>query len=671
MNFRFANFEIDVARHELRRAGAILHIEPQVFDLLVHLVSHRDRIVSKDELFDAVWQGRIVSEATLSSRISAARRVLGDSGNDQTLIRTVHKRGFRFIGNIEGADSAPAGAVIGTGLAPEDAGDDAAELVSVSEPLLLCAEAAIEDLSFANISRDPDGDDVALGLAVAVAPRTAAADRALDAAGSSAILQAHPEVGTAPEVKATVPNERGTARNVLVTIAVLALASLLVSAAWWVLSPSAPSAPPHTRDAGALASDALSSADRFKTPVPSIVVLPLVNLSGDAKRDYLADGITDSLISDLAHALPGISIVSRDTAFAYKGRGADARQIGRDLEVRYLLEGSVALDGEHIRVNARLVDTSEASQLWAERFDTELTSMLQVQDEIVRRVSRAIGLQVVDIEARRSWQERPDSAELIDLVMRGKATLNLPSSPATMIESRSLFEQAAKVEPASVDGLAGVATTLVFEFLNGYYDTGGDERLGRAERLLNRALATEPRHLMALKANAALRRAQGRFDDAIVAAEAIIMENPGEPWAYKEIGLSTLYLGKPEQALDWFAKADRMGPRDPGRWTWLDGRGHAFILLEREEDAVRALINALDANPKNVSSHAFLAAAYALLGRSEQARAALAAYLERRPGERISSFRRHSPVPLALTSQNYRQQYERLSEGLRKAGMPE
>ncbi len=616
-----------------------------MFDLLVHLVSHRDRIVSKDELFDAVWQGRIVSEATLSSRISAARRVLGDSGNDQTLIRTVHKRGFRFIGNIEGADSAPAGAVIGTGLAPEDAGDDAAELVSVSEPLLLCAEPAIEDLSFANISRDPDGDDVALGLAVAVAPRTAAADRALDAAGSSAILQAHPEVGTAPEVKATVPNERGTARNVLVTIAVLALASLLVSAAWWVLSPSAPSAPPHTRDAGALASDALSSADRFKTPVPSIVVLPLVNLSGDAKRDYLADGITDSLISDLAHALPGISIVSRDTAFAYKGRGADARQIGRDLEVRYLLEGSVALDGEHIRVNARLVDTSEASQLWAERFDT--------------------------IEARRSWQERPDSAELIDLVMRGKATLNLPSSPATMIESRSLFEQAAKVEPASVDGLAGVATTLVFEFLNGYYDTGGDERLGRAERLLNRALATEPRHLMALKANAALRRAQGRFDDAIVAAEAIIMENPGEPWAYKEIGLSTLYLGKPEQALDWFAKADRMGPRDPGRWTWLDGRGHAFILLEREEDAVRALINALDANPKNVSSHAFLAAAYALLGRSEQARAALAAYLERRPGERISSFRRHSPVPLALTSQNYRQQYERLSEGLRKAGMPE
>jgi adenylate cyclase len=331
----------------------------------------------------------------------------------------------------------------------------------------------------------------------------------------------------------------------------------------------------------------------------------------------------------------------------------------------------VALDGERVRVNVRLVDTREASQLWAERFDTELTSMLQVQDEIVRRVSRAIGLQVIDIEARRSWQERPDSAELIDLIMRAKSTLNLPSSPTTMIAARNLFEEALQVEPASVDGLAGVATTLVFEFLNSYYDTGGEERLGQAERLLNHALAIDPRHLMALKANAALRRAQGRFDDAIVMAETVITENPGEPWTYKEIGLSSLYLGKPQQALEWFAKADRIGPRDPGRWTWLDGRGHALILLGRDEDAIRALINALDANPKNVFPHAFLAVAYALLNRPEQARAALAAYLERRPGERISTFRRDAPVPLALTSQKYRQQYERLSEGLRKAGMPE
>src|SRR5262249_55657034 len=614
-------------------------------------------------------QGRIVSEATLSSRVSAARRVLGDSGNDQSFIRTVHKRGFRFIGNVVDDDSAvPA---IGTGLAPEDAADHPTELVPASEPLSLCAEPAIADPCLDNVSRDSDDDGFARGLALAVDARTATADRATNGAGGSAILQAPPEVGTAPEAKGTMPNARGAARNVRVTIAVLALALLLVPAAWWVLSSPAPSLPMHAQDGGALASDAPFSADRLKAPAPSLAVLPLVNLSGDAKRHYLADGITDRLISDLARALPGISIVSRDTAFAYKGKGTDAREIGRDLEVRYLLEGSVVLDGKRVRVNVRLVDTREASQLWAERFDTELTSMLQVQDEIVRRVSGAIGLQVVDIEARRSWQERPDSAELIDLIMRAKSTLNLPSSPATMIAARNLFERALEVEPASVDGLAGVATTLVFEFLNGYYDTGGEERLGKAERLLNRALATDPRHLMALKANAALRRAQGRFDDGIIMAETVIMENPGEPWTYKEIGLSSLYLGKPQQALEWFAKADRIGPRDPGRWTWLDGRGHALLLLGRDEPAVRTLISALDANPKNCWPQAFLAAAYAFLGRSEEARAALAAYLERRPGTRLSTFRRFSPVPLALTSPNYQQQYQRLTEGLRKAGMPE
>src|SRR5262249_44035574 len=188
-------------------------------------------------------------------------------------------------------------------------------------------------------------------------------------------------------------------------------------------------------------------------------------------------------------------------------------------------------------------------------------------DEVVRRVSRAIGLQIIDIEARRSWQERPDSAELIDLIMRAKSTINLPSSPATMIAARNLFEQALEVEPASVDGLAGVATTLVFEFLNGYYDTGGEERLGKAERLLNRALATDPRHLMALKANAALRRAQGRFDDAIAMAETVIMENPGEPWTYKEIGLSGFYLGKSPQTLGLFSQAHPLCPRAPGPWA--------------------------------------------------------------------------------------------------------
>src|SRR5262249_15174012 len=328
----------------------------------------------------------------------------------------------------------------------------------------------------------------------------------------------------------------------------------------------------------------------------SIAVLPFANLGGDSRQDYLADGITDSLTTDLSHALPGSFVVSRDTAFTYKGRIGDVRQIGRELVVRYALTGSIFPDGERLRINAKLVDAQAGAQLWAERFDVERTDILEVQDEIVGRLARAIGLKVIDVEGRRTERERPKSTDASDLLMRAKVIANRPSSRETMSGARDLYEQALKVEPENIDALAGVATTLVFEVLNGYYRTGNEQRLPEAEELLARTLAVEPRHLVALKASAALRRAQGKF----------------EPWAYKEIGFSTLYLGNPLGAIDWFAKADRLGPRDPARWTWLDGQGHALILLGRDEEAVRSLRAALDSNPNTVGTYALLASAYAL-----------------------------------------------------------
>jgi adenylate cyclase len=402
----------------------------------------------------------------------------------------------------------------------------------------------------------------------------------------------------------------------------------------------------------------------------SIAVLPFANLGGDSRQDYLADGITDSLTTDLSRALPGSFVVSRDTAFTYKGRIGDVRRIGRELDVRYALTGSVFPDGEKLRINANLVDAQAGAQLWAERFDVERTDLLEVQDEIVGRLARAIGLKVIDVEGRRSERERPKSTDAADLVMRAKVIANRPSSKETMIGARDLYEQALKVEPENIDALAGVATTLVFEVLNGYYQTGNEQRLLEAEELLARTLAVEPRHLAALKASAALRRAQGKFEEGIAAAEAVITENPGEPWAYKEIAFSTMYLGNPLGALDWFAKADRLGPRDPARWTWLDGQGHALILLGRDEEAVRFLRTALDSNPNTVGTYALLASAYALAGHADKSRLALAQYQKYNPDVTVGSFRSLAPVPLNLTTRKYRQQFERLKEGLRKAGMP-
>ncbi len=463
---------------------------------------------------------------------------------------------------------------------------------------------------------------------------------------------------------------RRTTRSVLV--AALIVLGAAVPAAWWWFAASRPMlSEPTNIVATSIEGPKPPATEGVAARTLSIVVLPFLNLSADPRQDYLSDGITDSLTTDLSRALPGSFVVSRDAAFTYKGKAADARQIGRELDVRYVLEGSVLPDGDLVRVNSQLIDAETGGHLWAERFDLKRSDALQLQDDIVGRLSRAIGLKMIDSEARRSERERSKSPEVLDLIIRAKAVVNRPTSQATMVEARALFELALNVEADNAEALAGIATTYIFEVLNGYYETENSERLHQADLLLTRALAIDPHLLPALKAKAALLRAQGHFDDAIAAAESVITENPGEPWAYKEIGLSTMYLGRPEQALGWFAKAGRFGPRDPGRWTWFDSRGHALILLGRDEEAIRFLRLALDANPKAVSTHAFLAAAYALTGHIEDARAALAQHDRLRPGGTVRNFRRTSPVPFRLTSPDYRQQFERVKDGLRKAGMPE
>ena len=294
MTFRFADFEIDTARRELRHAGAIVHIEPQVFDLLVHLVRNRDRIVSKDELIDVIWQGRIVSEATLSSRISSARRALGDSGNDQSLIRTLYKRGFRFVGNIDD-NSAPAAVASERGPPPQELADDPPKVVPAGESQPL-----------------PDTPPTAV-----LPPPPAGRDPASTGRWARTLL-----------------------------FAIVVNGASVSTGAWWLLSSPSPSATPDAKGTFVPASATEPRVGRAEPPAPSIVALPFINLSGDPKQDYWPTGSPTASPAIWRARCPASSVVSRDTAFTYKGRGVDARQIGRELEVRYLLEGSVLLEGE-------------------------------------------------------------------------------------------------------------------------------------------------------------------------------------------------------------------------------------------------------------------------------------------------------------------------------------
>ena len=403
-------------------------------------------------------------------------------------------------------------------------------------------------------------------------------------------------------------------------------------------------------------------------PGLSIVVLPFANL-GDPRQDYFADGVTDSLITDLSRALPGSFVVARGTAFTYKSQKTDASQVGRDLNVRYVLVGSILSDNDLVRVNAQLIDAQTNISLWAERFDKKRTDVLMVQDQIVGRLARSVGLQVIDLEARRS--ERSSDPVATDFVMRGQAMANRPASRETMMAARAMFQRALDYDPDNVDALGGVATTYVFEVLNRYYAAGRDVRLRDAEALIRRALAIEPRHMVALKANAGRLRAEGKFNDAIAASQAVIAQNPGDPWAYKEVGLSELYLGRLQEALSWFEKADQLGPRDPSRWIWLGAMGRVYLFRGEDDDAIRMLQLSAEANPNDSLAYAVLAAAYALSGRAEDSKAALAECLRLQPELTIKRLFDSWSVPLQSTSQTYLRQHERLRDGLRMAGMRE
>jgi adenylate cyclase len=471
--------------------------------------------------------------------------------------------------------------------------------------------------------------------------------------------------GTGDVVRRLAPSYRG---RLYAGVAIGVASCVAITSVWLAQSPSSAS-PRHQTVVATSAAGHLRMA-RTSTSLLSIAVLPFKNVSDDASQDYLADGITDSLTSDLSRTLPGRFELSGDTAASYKGRADDARQIGRELDVNYLVSGSIHSEGGRVRVNTQLMEARTGNQAWSERFDAERTSVLQVEDEIVTRLARAISLKVVELEAERRTRESATGTNAAHLVLRGDAALNRPSSQSSMIEARTLFDEALQIEPNNADALAGLATTFVFEFVNGYYESGGEERLARAEALLDRALSLAPRHLLALKTKAALSRAEGRFENAIALANGVIAENPGEPWAYKELGLSSMYLGRLDDALEWFAKAERIAPRDPARWTWLDGRGQALILLGRDAEAVRSLVAAAEANPRSPGTQALLAAAYALAGRLNEAHLALATYLAKHPDARVSTFRQFAPVPLARTGREYQARRERLLEGLRKAGMP-
>jgi TolB-like protein/cytochrome c-type biogenesis protein CcmH/NrfG len=401
----------------------------------------------------------------------------------------------------------------------------------------------------------------------------------------------------------------------------------------------------------------------------SIVVLPFLNLSQGPDADYLVDGIVDSLITDLSRALPGSFVVSRSTAFTYKSRTVATRQIGEELHVRYVLEGSVLVDADRIRVNAQLIDAETDEHLWAERFDKERSDLLQVQDEIVARLSRSVGVEMVRSEAERSSACSGEGDGAVGLVMRGKALILRRKEDA--VAALALFNRALALDPDNVDAMVGLASTRTYQVVN-LYETAERERLlDEAEALISRAIALAPDHIGVLRARMVMLRACGRFEEAVIAAGSVIALNPGEPTAYRELGLNRLYQGSTQEAVEWFRRADGIAPLDRVRWTWLQGLGRALMQLEQDAEAAEALRLAVHGNPDIAPVRAYLVAAETLIGETESAKRHLATFAELDPGITIKRFvEERSSVPLDAVSPIYRRENERILDALRRAGVP-
>jgi TolB-like protein/Tfp pilus assembly protein PilF len=522
MVLRFGDHVLDIERRELRRGAEPIALEPQVFDLLVYLVRNRGRVVSKDDLIDSVWGGRIVSDSALTSRLNAARKAVNDSGAEQRVIRTVQRRGVRFIGEVSEDD----------------------------EP-----------------------------------------------AARAEVLPAAAESPIAPRL--------------------------------------------------------------------SIVVLPFINLSNDPEQQYFADGITGDLITDLSR-IPDMLVISRYTAFTYRDKPVDIKQIGRELGVRYALEGEVQRSGTRVRVTAQLIDAETDTHLWAERFAGDAGDLFAWQDEITNRIAVALDLELVDAAAARP-SERPDAR---DYILRGRAVRLKPPSRENRAEAIELFEQALALDPQSVVAQSWLAIALTARVLDSMAGTATAD-IARAEELAERALAASPRSSPARFARGQVLRAQQRYEEAIPEYETVIALNRNWAHTYSHLGWCKFMSGSIEALIPAQEQAIRLSPRDPQIGLFYSRIGCAHLLQSRTDEAILWCERARNATPAHPQFCTFLAAAHALKGDTERAAAELAEACRRVGDDRYSSIARLRaleswgvPKIRALAEATY-------FAGLRKAGMPE
>src|SRR5437660_1470883 len=518
----FSDCEIDVERRELRRANAAVHVEPQVFDLIHYLVENRDRVVSKDDLIAAIWGGRIVSDSTLTSRINAARKALGDSGEGQKLIRTVPRKGLRFVAEVR-----------------MQAGDGAAEAAPASQS--------------ANQEQ----------------PRAAA------------------------------PPER-----------------------------------------------------------PTIAVLPFTNMSGDPEQEYFSDGISEDIITALAK-LRWFFVIARNSSFVYKGKAVHLRQIGEELGVAYVVEGSVRKSGERVRITVQLNDVATGSHIWAERYDRDLADVFAVQDEITEAIVAAIEPQLYAAESFRAERKPPDSLDAWDLVMRALSHYWRVTRQDNVV-AQALLEKAIAIDPNYGQALGVLATSYTFGAHMGWAEMAASVPI--AKRAALAAIAADSEDPWAHNALACVYMFERQFEESLAEFEVALRLNPNFSLAQGYYGLALSYCGRVEEALEAAKRALRLSPRDPFSAIFFGIAAYAKFVGRNYAEAMRLSRAAIRQRGDFVGGHRVLTAAAGMAGEADIAAAALQELRRAQPN--ISLAWIESEMPIGSDAER-----ARYVEAFRRAGL--
>jgi TolB-like protein/Flp pilus assembly protein TadD len=411
------------------------------------------------------------------------------------------------------------------------------------------------------------------------------------------------------------------------------------------------------------ASPRTAAPRKLAPPRLSIVVLPFANIGGKLDQEYFVDGVTESLTTDLSR-MNGMLVIGRSTAFTYKGKHFDLKQIGRELDVRYVLEGSVQRSGNRMRVSAQLIDATTGNQLWAERFDKPVADLFDMQDEIVARLASQLGTQLIAAEARRA--ERRPRPGAMDFLFQGMAHFAQGATFEHLSQANVCFDRALTLDPGNIEALVQKA---LIDLVHATYIVNEDRaaHFAAAEAALTKALALAPEHAVAHTYLGYLQIMTNRAGAGMAACERALTLNRNLAGAHGAIGEAKIQIGRAEEAELHIQDALRLSPRDQFAYAWMSIAGRANLLLGCDEAAVAWFRRAIQMHRDFGPPYFWLAAALAYLDRLDEARSMVRTGLAFTPTYNLRRFREgsYSVHPKVLT------QWERAVEGMRKAGLPE